>query len=181
MKLPPNAREPIAIIGIGCRLPQSQTPEEFWQLLANGVDAVGEIPASRWDVDAYYDPDPTKPHKMSTRWGGFIDKIEEFDPQFFGIAPREIASMDPQQRLILEVAWEAIEDSGLQVENLAGKPVGVFVGISSQEYSHNILGSDDPYCLSGNTGCVAANRVSYVFDFKGPSLAIDTACSSSLE
>lgn len=180
MKLPPNAREPIAIIGIGCRFPQSQTPEEFWQLLANGVDAVGEIPASRWDVEAYYDPDPTKPHKMSTRWGGFIDKIEEFDPQFFGIAPREISSMDPQQRLMLEVAWEAIEDSGQQAENLAGKPVGVFVGISSQEYSHNILGSDDPYCLSGNTGCVTANRISYVFDFKGPSLAIDTACSSSL-
>jgi acyl transferase domain-containing protein len=103
--------EPIAIIGIGCRFPQADSPAAFWQLLRNGVDAITEVPSNRWDIDRFYDPDPTQPNKTNTRWGGFLDQIDQFDPQFFGIAPREASTIDPQQRLMLEVAWEALEDA----------------------------------------------------------------------
>jgi 8-amino-7-oxononanoate synthase/malonyl CoA-acyl carrier protein transacylase len=172
-------KEPIAIIGIGCRLPGASNPQEFWQLLCDGVDAITEIPKTRWDLDAYYDSDPTVPHKMSTRWGGFLDRIDQFDPTFFGIAPREVNSMDPQQRLLVETAWEALEDGGQIPKRLSGSKTGVFIGISSHDYS-TLASSDDPYSLTGNTGCIAANRLSYLFNFRGPSFAIDTACSSSL-
>lgn len=174
--------EPIAIIGIGCRFPQSPNPEAFWQLMRDGQDAITEVPKSRWDVDTYYHQDPKEPNRTNTRWGGFLDQIDHFDPQFFGIAPREVTSMDPQQRLILEVAWESLEDAGLIPEQLAGTRTGVFIGIGSHEYStmvwHKPL--NDPYSTTGTANCLAANRISYVFDFKGPSLAVDTACSSSL-
>lgn len=172
-------KEPIAIIGIGCRLPGANNPQEFWQLLCNGTDAITEVPKSRWDIDAYFDSDPTVPHKMSTRWGGFLDQIDQFDPAFFGIAPREVKSMDPQQRLLVETAWEALEDGGQIPKQLSGSKTGVFVGISSHDYS-TLAVTDDPYSLTGNTGCIAANRLSYLFNFRGPSFAVDTACSSSL-
>jgi 8-amino-7-oxononanoate synthase len=172
-------KEPIAIIGVGCRLPGANNPQEFWQLLCDGVDAITEVPKSRWDLDEYYDPDPTQPHKMFTRWGGFLDRIDQFDPLFFGIAPREVNSMDPQQRLMLETAWEALEDAGQIPMQLSGSKTSVFVGVSSHDYSSLVI-SDDPYSLTGNTGCIVPNRLSYVFNFKGPSLAVDTACSSSL-
>ncbi len=172
-------KEPIAIIGIGCRLPGARNPQEFWQLLCNGVDAITEVPETRWDLDEYYDPDPTVPHKMSTRWGGFLSDIDQFDPAFFGIAPREVKSMDPQQRLLVETAWEALEDGGQIPKQLSGSKTGVFMGISSHDYS-SLVKTDDPYSLTGNTGCIAANRLSYLFNFRGPSFAIDTACSSSL-
>ncbi len=172
-------KEPIAIIGIGCRLPGASNPQEFWQLLCDGVDAITEIPKTRWDLDAYYNADPAAPHKMSTRWGGFLDRIDQFDPTFFGIAPREVNSMDPQQRLLMETAWEALEDGGQIPKRLSGSKTGVFIGISSHDYS-TLASSDDPYSLTGNTGCIAANRLSYLFNFRGPSFAIDTACSSSL-
>ena len=171
--------EPIAIIGIGCRLPGASNPQEFWQLLCDGVDAITEVPKTRWDLDEYYDPDPTVPHKMSTRWGGFLDGIDQFDPAFFGIAPREVKSMDPQQRLLVETAWEALEDGGQVPKQLSGSKTGVFIGISSHDYS-SLVSTDDPYSLTGNTGCIAANRLSYLFNFRGPSFAVDTACSSSL-
>src|SRR5580698_2932436 len=102
--------EPIAIIGMGCRFPGAANPAEFWRLLQNGQDAVREVPPSRWDIDKFYDPDADAPGKMSSRWGGFLDQIDRFDAEFFGISPKEAAAMDPQQRLLLEVAWEALED-----------------------------------------------------------------------
>ncbi len=172
-------KEPIAIIGLGCRLPGGNNPQEFWQILCNGVDAITEVPKSRWDLEAYYDPDPSQPHKMTTKWGGFLDQVDQFDPLFFGIAPREVNSMDPQQRLILETTWEALEDAGQIPKQLSGSKTGVFVGVSSHDYSSLVV-SDDPYSLTGNTNCIVPNRISYIFNFKGPSLAIDTACSSSL-
>jgi 8-amino-7-oxononanoate synthase len=172
-------KEPIAVVGIGCRLPGANNPQEFWKLLHDNVDAITEVPASRWDLDAFYDPDLTQPHKMSTRWGGFLQNIDQFDPTFFGITPREANSIDPQQRLILEVAWEALEDAGQIPQQLSGSKTGVFIGISSHDYS-SLVTSDDPYALTGNVNCIAANRISYVFNFRGPSLAVDTACSSSL-
>ena len=175
--------EPIAIIGIGCRFPGAKSPEAFWQLLRDGVDAITEVPADRWDIDALYDPNPATPGKMNTRWGGFLKQVDQFDAQFFGIIPREASSMDPQQRLLLEVAWEAIEDAGQIPERLANTPTGVFIGISTYDYGDLLLkayGPGDPYAGTGNTLCIAANRLSYVFDFRGPSLAVDTACSSSL-
>ena len=111
-------REPIAIIGIGCRFPSAQGPEAFWNLLCEGVDAITEIPSDRFDVGDVYDPKPGIPGKLSTRWGGFLEGVDKFDPYFFGISSREAAAMDPQQRVLLEVAWEAIEDAGLVPEKL---------------------------------------------------------------
>jgi 8-amino-7-oxononanoate synthase len=172
-------KEPIAVIGIGCRLPGANNPQEFWKLLHDNVDAITEVPSSRWDLDVFYDPDPTQPHKMSTRWGGFLENVDRFDPTFFGITPREANTIDPQQRLILEVAWEALEDAGQVPQQLSGSKTGVFIGISSHDYS-SLVTSNDPYALTGNVNCIAANRISYVFNFRGPSLAVDTACSSSL-
>src|SRR5450631_4637774 len=129
-------REPIAIIGMGCRLPGDvESPRAFWELLNEGGDAIAEVPASRWDMDHYYDPDVTVPGKMVTRRGGFLHRVQEFDPQFFGISPREAISMDPQQHLLLEVCWEALENAGLVPAALEGSRTGVFIGICNQDYS----------------------------------------------
>ncbi|MDF5733207.1 MAG: polyketide synthase, partial [Rhizonema sp. PD38] len=128
--------EPIAIIGLGCRFPGGvDSPEAFWQLLRNGVDAITEVPKERWDVDAYYDPDPSKPGKINTRSGGFLSEVDGFDPSFFNISPREAMSLDPQQRLLLEVSWEAIENANQTPENLFNSLTGVFIGISADDYS----------------------------------------------
>lgn len=175
--------EPIAITGIGCRFPGGiDHPNSFWKLLQEGRDAITEVPASRWDVAQFYDPDLQKTGKANTRWGGFLDPIDQFDAQFFGIAPREAVTMDPQQRLLLEVAWEALEDAGQIPEQLRGSQTGVFIGIGTHDYSIRLwqYPVSDPYATTGTGNCIAANRISYVFDFKGPSLAVDTACSSSL-
>ena len=175
--------EPIAIIGIGCRFPGAHGPEAFWQLLREGVDAIAEVPAERFNLHAFYDPDPAIPGKMNTRWGGFLDQVDQFDPRFFGISPREAARMDPQQRLLLEVTWEALEDAGQAPERLTGTKTGVFIGISTNDYGRiqfNDLSCIDAYAGTGNALSIAANRISYLFDFRGPSMAIDTACSSSL-
>ena len=179
----PAADEPIAIIGIGCRFPGADGPESFWQLLSGGVDATSEVPSDRWDVDAFYNPDPSVPGTAVTRRGGFLPRIDCFDFQFFGISPRESAQMDPQQRLLLEVAWEALEDAGQVPERLAGSRTGVFVGISTNDYGFLRLGQPqlvDAYTGTGNALSIAANRLSYAFDFHGPSMSVDTACSSSL-
>jgi acyl transferase domain-containing protein/acyl carrier protein len=175
--------EPIAIIGIGCRFPGAHGPEAFWQLLREGVDAITEVPGDRFDLHAFYDPDPAAPGKMNTRWGGFLDQVDQFDPHFFGISPREALRIDPQQRLLLEVTWEALEDAGQAPDRLTGTHTGVFIGISTNDYSR--IQFSDPSCIdayagTGNAMSIAANRVSYLFDFRGPSIAIDTACSSSL-
>src|SRR3984893_4858586 len=175
--------EPIAIIGIGCRFPGANDPAAFWQLLRDGVDAIREVPADRFDEHAFYGPDPATPGKMNTRWGGFLGQVDQFDPNFFGISPREASRMDPQQRLLLEVTWEALQDAGQVAERLAGTQAGVFIGIATNDYGQlqwNDLGRIDAYAGTGNALSIAANRISYVFDFRGPSLAIDTACSSSL-
>jgi iturin family lipopeptide synthetase A len=178
-----NYKEPIAITGIGCRFPGAKNPQAFWQLLTNSVDAIAEVPASRWDIEAFYDQDTNQQDKMNTRWGGFLDQVDEFDPQFFGISPREAASMDPQQRLLLEVAWEALEDANIVPDSISGSAVGVFVGISSYDYYELLTKTAvniDAYAATGNNNCMAAHRLSYVFNLTGPSMAIDTACSSSL-
>jgi len=178
----PAADAPVAVIGLGCRFPGADGPDAFWRLLRDGVDAIGEVPAGRWNADDLYDADGA-PGKMTTRWGGFLGDVDRFDPHFFGISPREAARMDPQQRLLLEVAWEALEHAGLPPGGLAGSRTGVFVGISSYDYSR-LQFSDprhiDAYAGTGNAHSVAANRLSYLLDFRGPSLAVDTACSSSL-
>lgn len=175
--------EPIAIIGLGCRFPGASNPEGFWQLLRDGVDAITEVPANRWDANAFYDPNPDIPGKMNTRWGGFLEHVDRFDPQFFGISPREAARMDPQQRLLMEVAWEALEDAGLAPGKLAGTQTGVFIGISTGDYGQLLLDdcrNIDVFDGTGNASSIAANRLSYILDLRGPSIALDTACSSSL-
>ena len=175
--------EAIAIIGIGCRFPGAPDARAFWNLLRNAVDAIREVPADRFNLHDFYDPDPAAPGKIVTRWGGFIEHVDQFDAHFFGISPREAARMDPQQRLLLELTWEALEDAGQVREHLAGTPTGVFIGISNNDYGRiqfNDLDRIDAYAGTGNALSIAANRISYVFDFRGPSIALDTACSSSL-
>jgi acyl transferase domain-containing protein/acyl carrier protein len=178
------ASEPIAVIGMGCRFPGSaNSPEAFWELLRNEVDAITEVPAQRWDVDAYYDPDPAAPGKMNTRWGGFLDAVEEFDPYFFGISPREAPRMDPQQRLLLEVAWDALEHAGQTTEQISGTKTGVFVGLYNSDYSVSELADAsrvDAYSASSYIHSVVPNRLSFLLNLQGPSVAIDTQCSSSL-
>ncbi|MEO1669330.1 MAG: alpha/beta fold hydrolase [Cyanobacteria bacterium J06631_2] len=156
----------IAIIGMGCRFPGANSPAEFWQLLRDGQDAISK--SDRW---------------QGANWGGFLDQVDQFEPQFFGITPREAQSIDPQQRLLLEVSWSALEDAAIANRHLSGSNTGVFVGISSSDYSQLRFhyGADvDAYIGTGNAHSIAANRLSYLFDLKGPSMAVDTACSSSL-
>jgi len=178
-----TATDAIAIIGLGCRFPGANNPESFWQMLHEGRDGITEVPIERWNAGTYYDPEQAVPGKMNTRWGGFLSHVDLFDPYFFGISPREAERMDPQQRLLLEVAWETLEHAGQSPDRLAGSQTGVFVGISGNDYSRWIY--DDPesldaYTGTGNSHSIAANRLSYVLDLRGPSVAIDTACSSSL-
>jgi acyl transferase domain-containing protein len=177
--------EPLAVIGLGCRFPGgADSPAAFWRLLERGGDAITEVPRDRWDVDAYFDPDPDAPGKMSTRFGGFIADVDRFDAQFFGITPREAASMDPQQRLLLEVAWEALEDAGQAPDRLTGSATGVFVGLCNADYFHGIVRGDpaglDAYVATGGAHSVAAGRLAYLLGLQGPNVAVDTACSSSL-
>jgi acyl transferase domain-containing protein/acyl carrier protein len=178
--------EPIAIVGMGCRFPGgADSPEAFWQMLVNRVDAITEAPADRWDTDSLYDPDPEAPGKVTTRWGGFLNRVDEFDPYFFGISPREAAGMDPQQRLLLEVAWEALEAAGQTKEQIAGSQTGVFVGIHSHSNDYYSLQTGDPasmdiYTGTGTAHNVVSGRLSYLWDLQGPNVAVDTACSSSL-
>lgn len=181
-----SQKEPIAIIGIGCRFPGgANDPKTFWSLLENGVDAIAEVPEDRWNLRTFYDPDRQKPGKTYTRWGGFIERIDQFDAEFFGISPREAALIDPQQRLLLEVAWESLEDGGQVPEKLAGSKTGVFVGLYIHDYQYIQLDPSARHLIgaqmtTGTAMSIAANRLSYVFDFHGPSLALDTACSSAL-
>src|SRR5687768_5676712 len=175
--------QPIAIIGMACRFPGAPNVDAFWELLRSGRNAITEVPADRWDVNCFYDPRPALPGKMNTRFGGFISDISLFDPDFFEISEKEVRLMDPQQRLILELAWEALEDSCIAADTLSGSRTGVFVGISDSEYNRLLyrdMSRLEHYSVLGTWSCFAANRVSYFLDLKGPSLAIDTACSSSL-
>lgn len=176
--------EPIAVVGLGCRLPAADGPEAFWELLSEGRDAITEVPRERWDVDALYDPQPGTPGKVYSRCGGFLDDVESFDAAFFGISAREAANVDPQQRLLLEVAWEALEHAGIAPSSLKATPTGVFVGVTASDYvclqlEQNKL-PDDPYFNTGAALNACAGRVSFVLGLQGPSMAVDTACSSSL-
>src|SRR5215471_11701154 len=126
--------EPVAVTGLACRFPGADTPEAFWQSLKNGVDAVTEVPSDRWNIDEYYDPDPEARGKMSTRYGAFLENVDQFDARFFRISPREAASLDPQQRLLLEVAWESLESAGISADGLFDSSTGVFVGFCHSDY-----------------------------------------------
>ncbi len=178
--------EPLAIIGMSCRFPgEANTPEAFWELLQNGRDAITDLPPDRWDVAAFYDVNPDAPGKMIARQGGFIGPVDQFDPQLFGISPREAVSLDPQQRLLLEASWEALERAGLSPDRLANTQTGVYVGISTSDYSQITAASGDltridPYVGTGGAFSVAAGRLSYYLGLQGPNLAVDTACSSAL-
>ena len=178
--------EAVAVVGLGCRFPGGAgDPEAYWRLLRDGVDAVTEVPAERWDIEAYYDANPDAAGRMYTRHGAFVVDVDRFDPGFFGISPREARSLDPQQRLLLEVAWEALEHAGQAPDRLAGSDTGVFVGIGTNDYAHlqaraGAIDDVDPYFATGTSHSVAAGRLSYVLGLRGPSVAVDTACSSSL-
>jgi len=176
--------EPIALVGMACRFPGgAHDPDTYWQLLCRQADAIRQTPADRWDVDRFYDADPAAPGKMNTRWGGFLDDVDQFDNYFFGISEREAIRIDPQQRMLLELAWEALEDGGLPPGRFRQSRTGVFIGIAFSEYGL-MLSSDleqtDAYVAAGTSLCLAANRLSFVLGLHGPSVALDTACSSSL-
>ncbi|MGR3219880.1 MAG: SDR family NAD(P)-dependent oxidoreductase [Candidatus Anammoxibacter sp.] len=177
--------EPLAIVGMGCRYPGNvDNPESFWKLIREGKNAVTEVPKSRWDINAYYDPDLDAPGKMYTRYGGFVDNMDQFDAGFFGITPREASCLDPKQRLVLEVAWESLENANIPAESLYGSSTGVFVGIGNFDYMSKQLTSLDiteldNYYTTGSSLCVAAGRISYILGLTGPSFIVDTACSSS--
>jgi len=180
-------REPLAIVGLACRFPGgANDPDAFWSRLIEGFDATTEVPRDRWDIDAYYDPDPDAPGRTYTRHGAFLDMpICDFDASFFGIAPREADAMDPQQRLVLEVVWEALERGGIAPASLHGSATGVFVGMTAHDWAHiqdRGAGTEhlDGYFGTGTSHSVAAGRIAYLLGLKGPALTIDTACSSSL-
>ena len=176
--------EPIAIVGMGCRMPGGcDTPEAFWSLLKDGINAVGPVPADRWQMDSFYHPDPLEPGKTTLKAGGFLENVDGFDARFFGISPREATRMDPQQRLLLQTAWEAVENAGIAMDKLRGSKTGVFVAINSNDYLQMQVSDPnnlDLYSIIGGANSIAANRISYAFDLRGPSLSVDTACSSSL-
>jgi acyl transferase domain-containing protein/acyl carrier protein len=177
--------EPVAVVGMGCRFPGgANDPDAYWRLLRDGVDAISDVPASRWDAEALFDPNPDAVGKVTTRWGGFLDGIDSFDPHFFGISPREAASMDPQQRLLLEVGWEALEHAGYAPDSLGETQTGVFVGICNGDYYQMLMDGAatdiDAYAATGSAHSVASGRLSYLLGLRGPSLSVDTACSSSL-
>ncbi|MCG8432342.1 MAG: polyketide synthase, partial [Candidatus Omnitrophica bacterium] len=181
-----RSKEPIAIIGIGCRFPgEAHDARSFWEILLKGTDTIRPVPADRWNAGAYYDPDPAKPGKINNTEGGFIKDAASFDAGFFSISPAEASRMDPQQRILLEVAYHTLEDAGIPLERFSGTPTGVYIGISTQDYASTLLASTDnrrqinSHSATALAHSIAANRLSFFFNLSGPSLAVDTACSSS--
>jgi acyl transferase domain-containing protein/NADPH:quinone reductase-like Zn-dependent oxidoreductase/acyl carrier protein len=177
---------PLAIVGYGCRLPGGVTDgASFWNLLCEGRDAIREVPPDRWSASSVFSPAPGIVGRSATKWAGFLDEIDQFEPECFGISPREAAYIDPQQRLLLEMTWEALEHAGVPAESLAGSRTGVFVGISTGDYGRiqslpSHLRDLSAFTAQGTSLSIAANRISYCLDLRGPSFIVDTACSSSL-
>ncbi|WP_078800164.1 phthiocerol type I polyketide synthase PpsB [Mycobacterium tuberculosis] len=176
--------EPVAVVGIGCRFPGDvDGPESFWDFLVAGRNAISTVPADRWDAEAFYHPDPLTPGRMTTKWGGFVPDFAGFDAEFFGITPREAAAMDPQQRMLLEVAWEALEHAGIPPDSLGGTRTAVMMGVYFNEYQSMLAASPqnvDAYSGTGNAHSITVGRISYLLGLRGPAVAVDTACSSSL-
>ena len=176
--------EPIAIVAVSCRFPGAPDPEAFWEVLSGGVNAIREVPEDRFDIDEFYDPDPDTPGKIYSRFGGFLDGIDGFDPEFFGISPREAVWIEPQQRLMLETAWEGLERAGYSPAALRGSRTGIFVGVAANEYAHLLSAESvdkiEPHFITGNALNAISGRVAFALGLEGPAVAVDTACSSSL-
>src|SRR5215211_7864087 len=174
----------IAVVGMACRFAQAPTPGDFWQLLRDGKHAITEVPADRWDADELFDADLFVPGRMNSKWGSFLEQIDRFDPGFFHISPREATFMDPQQRLVLELGWEALEDAGVVPGTLKGSKLGVFVGAIWDDYANLVyrdgVDASTQHTATGLHRSIIANRLSYFLDVHGPSLTIDTGQSSSL-
>jgi len=180
--VPLAADEPIAIVGMACRLPGAESLDAFWQMLGAETDAIREVPAARWPIDRLYDPDPLAPGRMATRWGGFLERVDEFDAAFFGMSPREATQADPQQRLALELAWESLEDAAIRPSRLLGSRTGVFLGAMWSDYARLLTDRDGiaQHTATGQDISIISARIAYTLGLEGPALTIDTACSSAL-